>query len=420
LALAGPNYLGAAIQSCDTDENGAYSIRAVPGQYYLRVRKAETDVILDAAPQYYPGTADLAEAVPITVAPGVDLNGLDVHLEQDEQYRVRFRLPLPEYVPGVPQPLASYLDEGASLLDAWIRPAGPNAIRTGPVRMGLESTGEDLWQTIPLPAGDYELLLQYPGSLAGDVKEVLDWDAWDPRWARLSPIGRVSFLLEHEDLELGTIAETPKSSVGGRVVFRPAEGTEAYAGQLPALIFRERGFSAWRRTVPAPDGTFSVQWLFPGVFEVEPEDVPAGWYVAAIRSGGRDLLRHGLEVGGGPSNPIEVVFANDAAMISGAARNVDGSLVPDARIVLIPPADQRGPLLRFPTTSSDHSGAYLLEDLPPGSYRLLALDVAGNPDTLPYWESPDFLRLYELRGERITIDPGSRLTIDPEAILLVD
>jgi hypothetical protein len=38
----------------------------------------------------------------------------------------------------------------------------------------------------------------------------------------------------------------------------------------------------------------------------------------------------------------------------------------------------------------------------------------------PYWESPEFLRQYELRGEPISADPGARLTIDPEAIPLVD
>jgi hypothetical protein len=54
----------------------------------------------------------------------------------------------------------------------------------------------------------------------------------------------------------------------------------------------------------------------------------------------------------------------------------------------------------------------------PGDYRLLVVDTAGLPE--PEWESPDFLRQYELRGERITVDPGARLTINPEAILLVD
>jgi hypothetical protein len=51
---------------------------------------------------------------------------------------------------------------------------------------------------------------------------------------------------------------------------------------------------------------------------------------------------------------------------------------------------------------------------------MLAFDPAGRSDLVPYWESPDFLRQYELRGELITVDPGARLTISPEAIPLVE
>jgi hypothetical protein len=51
---------------------------------------------------------------------------------------------------------------------------------------------------------------------------------------------------------------------------------------------------------------------------------------------------------------------------------------------------------------------------------LLALDLLGRRLAGVYWQSPDFLRQYEFRGELITVDPGARLTINPEAIPLVD
>jgi hypothetical protein len=77
-------------------------------------------------------------------------------------------------------------------------------------------------------------------------------------------------------------------------------------------------------------------------------------------------------------------------------------------------------MAQFPNAEADMWGAFVLEDVPPGEYRLLALDAAGRPTINPYWQSPDFLRQYELRGELITVDPGARLTINPEAIPLVD
>jgi hypothetical protein len=114
--------------------------------------------------------------------------------------------------------------------------------------------------------------------------------------------------------------------------------------------------------------------------------------------------------------PLEVVLANDGARIEGVVRAADGRLVPEARIILTPPGGGRDPLLRFHTVVADGAGVFSFETVPPGVYRLLALDTFGNWDSSPFWTSPDFLRQYELRGELITVDPGARLTINPEAI----
>ena len=55
------------------------------------------------------------------------------------------------------------------------------------------------------------------------------------------------------------------------------------------------------------------------------------------------------------------------------------------------------------------SGGFTLDNIPPGEYRMLALEVAGMDDGSPWWELPEFLRRYELRGERITVDPNLSL-----------
>jgi hypothetical protein len=93
-------------------------------------------------------------------------------------------------------------------------------------------------------------------------------------------------------------------------------------------------------------------------------------------------------------------------------------LVPGAWIVLIPPVNLRGPLASFPTTVANVSGVYVLEDVPPGEYRLLALDLAGLP--IGVAEAPEFLRQFERRGELITVGPGARMIVNPEAILAYD
>jgi hypothetical protein len=76
-------------------------------------------------------------------------------------------------------------------------------------------------------------------------------------------------------------------------------------------------------------------------------------------------------------------------------------------------------MLRFLTVDAPN-GTWVLDDVPPGNYRLLVLDVAGKPDRYPYWEDPVFLSRYELPGETITVDAGARMRIDTEAIPIRD
>jgi hypothetical protein len=236
------------------------------------------------------------------------------------------------------------------------------------------------------------------------------------------PFSLMSVVVEDGDVDLGTVGETPKVAVAGRVAFRAMSGTASYSGELPGQILA--GFATGgvaRRSAPGDDGAFAFEWVPPGVFEfrVDPEDVQEGWRLASDRSGGRDVLLDGVEVGGA-AVPLEVVYANDGVRIEGVVRRPDGALLPGAHVVLVPPANRRGPFAQFPTAAAGSSGGFLLEDVPPGSYRLLALDLMGNPDAYPFWQSPDFLRRDEFRGERSTVDPGTRLTINPEAIPLVE
>jgi hypothetical protein len=226
-------------------------------------------------------------------------------------------------------------------------------------------------------------------------------------------------------VDIGLVPSVPKVSLAGRVVVAPeSNGADLnLEALLPFwLLDSERGGATMTRLLATDrEGQLTPVSLHPGVFSffALPQALPDGWYVGSVRSGGRDVLRNGLLVGGEPS-PIEIVLRDDAAQIQGVARDAGRTLLGDARIVLIPPESERSALARFPTTRAAPDGSYLLSGVPPGEYRLIALDTVGRSDRIEYWESPDFLRQYELRGELITVDPGARLTINPEAIRLVE
>jgi len=407
-----------------TDEDGRYSIVTPPGEYYLRVMPRRSQ------PLFYPGVPAVEDSIPIIVWGGAEVPGMDVSLGADATFRVRFHLPLPELSgPAQPRTPRCFSDTENGRYErvmcpdndvvlAGIRFLGHGLIVSPEEPVGLEELGDDVYRTAPLYAGEYEIRLSHPRYLK-EMYPDLDWD-------QLDPIAKFRFTLEDGDLDLGTVARDVHPAVSGRLIIdRGTPGNMIELADLPAFAFSPTDASAPAKVISAAaDGTFDVAALAHGTYKLVHNilllrsDMPNGWYVASARSGGQDVLKDGLVVGGGRVSTLEIVVAPGAARIEGVARDSNGALIPDARVILIPPVNRRGSLGGFPAVAANEVAAFLLEGVPPGEYRMLALDVAGMPDRIryAYWEAPDFLREFEHRGELITVDPGARMNINSEAV----
>ena len=403
-------------ETCETDAAGAYSLMVPSGAYYLRVRADDSDL---PSPQFYPGVVDPRQAPRITVGGGMDLQGIDLRLIRSPRFRVLFRLPPPGEHPGIPLPDPDSPEDADARVEVLLRPVGrdgPDTLMTG---MGLEVSEDGQYRTTALLPGEYVLTIRYVAVNEARLHE--------GRFVVMNPVDRFRVVLTDEDVDLGMVSASPKASVSGRLVFRSTRGArpEPEWVSTVALVEIGRGMFGGLSEV-APDGAFAIDGLSPGVYEFLPpaRDLPEPWYVARVASGARDVLNHGLEVGGGSLNPIEVVVADDSARVSGVVRSGDGTLVPGARIVLIPPTARRGLLSVFPTILADGRGAFTLPVVPPGEYRILAIDEAGVgaqlPIALPYWQAADFLRRHEFEGELTRIDPAADIVNDVEPITLSD
>jgi hypothetical protein len=261
------------------------------------------------------------------------------------------------------------------------------------------------------------MLVSFPNHVQNVLSNEFEID-----WTAHDPIGMTRFTLADEDIDLGLVPEPPRFDVPGRAILRSGAfaGAELDLAALPELIFMNEPYAVTSTPSTAsvgPDGSFVVENLYPALFAMlfQVELLPANWYVAAATSRGRNVLTEGLRVEGAPA-PIEVVLAGDAGWIEGRVLDSGGAAVPDARVILIPPAERRGPMLDFPTAVADHAGAFSLERIPPGDYRILAVNPSGYPERNPYWQSPTFLADYEGRGERISIEPSARIVMNPEAV----
>jgi hypothetical protein len=407
------------------DDDGEYTLSAPPGEYYLVVSRPAGGLALGAEYYFYPGVAHVEDAIPFTVRPGVDLGGIDVALDRRQSFRAQFRLSLPEYLPDVPDPLVSYTDR---LVSAQVVPLGRGRVRRGASSIALESLEKDAWLTQPLEPGDYEIAVHYSSALADALqkkKVQVQLRRWSPiTTARITVDPREDIDSDHV-VDVGTFHENPKISMRAHIVLERAEGSGIDLTKLGNFVFADTIFPEPVRVVPDADGGYITEGFHRGLFRLLPPTLPDGFYVASANAG-TDVLNDGLRVDGAGGGPLVIVIRGDGSQIEGVVRD-NSSPVADAHVILVPPRSRRGPMTRFPNAVANASGAYVLRGVPPGDYRLLALDVAGRPEThvlvntaIPYWKAPEFLSEFESRGERITVAPRSRVVINPSAVTIYE
>jgi hypothetical protein len=411
-----------------TDDSGQYRIPIPAGSYYLSVdelHRASASVPVSAGvvavspPQgtgrrYYPGVADLAKAQIINVPEGIEIPAINFRIEHTEEFFVRFELALDEQVrealDGTPviDPLTiRFIDRSAGITSDFI------TTQRGPVY----AIAPDTWLAGPVPPGQYEMVFAYDATAIGRGRPEMDH-------SRLNPILVMPVEIGEGDLDLGSVTRNFSQDIAGRVRTQFNRSGESF--DLSALRppqFREVSGSSFTEVAVATDedGGFVLTGVSPGRYGLGTDGtwaLPVGWFVASARSGGRDILNDGFEVGGSPVFPIEIVISNSTGRLRGTVRTVRDAPAAEADVILVPPT--RGPLTRYLTTTTDGLGNFALADVPAGEYTVLALDKPEQSVVTAvatrYWEDPGFLIEYLPRGERVVIHATFESALDLELI----
>jgi len=121
---------------------------------------------------------------------------------------------------------------------------------------------------------------------------------------------------------------------------------------------------------PNADGDLTLTNLVPGRHRVNLTGVPSTHYVREIRAGDQAADGDEVEITS-PATPLTLSFAVGNAEITGVARTEKGEPAPGAYVGLIPEPRRA---FRFRLTRGDQNGMFKLGNLPPGEYRLVALD----------------------------------------------
>ncbi len=370
-------YVGGA----STNDLGEYRMFSIaPGKYFVSAtasnqtfglvqdRSAAPQPEEDYVPTYYPGTTDVATAAQLDVPAGGQLQGIQFRLTKAHTVHVKGHVAY-----GIP---------GRQRVMMYLMSRGPGMM--GP--MALRPTQADA-------KGDFDMRGVGPGSYS--LTAVIN-DGSKTYQAR-APVDVGSTNIERLNIVIG-----PGIEVVGHVT---TEGSEPLDLSNVRVMLQQReiggimfgGFSPARLE---DGGSFKLQDVSPGLFNVMVTGLPAGSYVKSVRSEQTDVLANGLNTEVPPA-PLDVLLSPNPAQVGGTVQNTDtGKPAPGATVVLIPQEKERKEQQSyFKTVTSDQNGAFTFKDVVPGEYKGYAWeDVESGA-----YMDPDYMKPLDSKGEPLSL-----------------
>ena len=377
------------VNATTTDEEGAFRIAELqPGTYFLHIGPSRGPVAFvqrgaqlgaeGYAGIFYPVAEDVDAAAPIQIAAGKRTE-ISMSLQTQPFYHVSGSV--------------SGYGTGQQVMLQFLDATGESA----PVNPRFDSaTGK--FEVRWMAAGSYTLR-----ATAGNGQ--------GPRYSTTVPVNvNTDTASVHANLsEQNNIAIRVRAVYTRTDSWRPQEGQErnlVYVG----LTLRNSALA--KMQIPSQlvgegsEATLELQNVSPGTYAVLIN--PNGpMYVQSASSGTLNLLENDLTVPpGGSVQPIEIVIRDDVA-------NLEGKVLSDghpamATIVAIPRQGASFP--RVQPTNQD--GTFEFGLLPPGDYKILAVDRA---DELEY-TNPTVMQKYLAKEQEITVSPDQTAKIELELV----
>jgi hypothetical protein len=305
---------------------------------------------------YRPGASAPVDAEPLLLAPGAHLTDIDLRLRKVRVFHIRGK------VTGASS--ASIRD----LAEVWTVQIKPDAT----------------FDIAGFPAGRYRLVAESDGARSA-VQEVT---------------------VQNRDVDGVEFQIAPAIEVAGKVegIADKADTVRVWLEQ-PGAASGSRGF-----TVRA-DGSFAMMGLVPQSYRVSARP-PDGMYLKSVRLGARDVSDTGIIDVVPGAGPMTLGFASDTGSLAGTVVSAGPSELP-VYVIIVPAGAQAERLDRVEfTQEEDASGAFELDDIPPGEYQVLACETTDA--SLP--EYPGFRKLFEARLENVTVRPGERANVRVKVI----
>lgn len=419
------------VASGSTNDLGEYRVAGLaPGRYYVSATGRGGLVALlngragrgalkglfggpDAAPAeqnpeeyvttYYPRTLESSAATPLDMVAGSEMRGIDIGLLKRRTYKVSGvvdGISLAVLQPAAVDPNAKQKGKGKDKgggrggigVNLIPRSLPGNLEQGGGLGAAVALLGQVGQAQVNPQTGAFQFQGIQPGAyyLIGQTRV--------PGQDQLT--GRMAVDVATGDVTNLTLRLQGPIDVTGKILPERADATlnmtALRLNMTPAVPLPGGGGGQQGRIEIAADGTFATR-LAANTYNVQVAGAPQGYYLKAVKLGGREAPDTVLDLsfGGGP---LEIVLGADAGNITGRVERSNGEPVPSVRVTAVPVSgSSRQDLYKSANSSTD--GTFTLQGLPPGSYRVFAWEeIEGNA-----WMDPDFRKPFESLSTTATI-----------------
>ena len=387
------------LHGAQTDDRGEYRLfHLAPGKYWLHVQPnsrrnqpqprpmAGSVQWQNMPPQtglaaaYYPGSPDVTHATELRVAPGAELDGIDVRVSPERLYSIRGRVSVEANKGG---------------FSVFAQSLSPPVGRNNGFPMRMEN---DQYELSGIPPGKYVVIGQQFSNQRQDGRPVID-----------APRQYARQMVEVVDRDVDNIDLTfePGATIKGVV---KAEGSASAKDVANISLTPEDSgammFGGGARV--EADGTFTLQTA-PGVYRVRVNGRQV--YVKTLLIGKEAAPDRKIDTAR-LSGDLTLVVSNDYGKVEGTVVDEAGKPVFNAEVTLIPDQRQDDWQERFRNALTKADGKFSVATVQPGEYRLYAW--LGAEPGAP--QDAEYRKPFEDRAVVVKVEPNGKQTVDLKVI----
>ncbi|PYU18709.1 MAG: hypothetical protein DMG30_26775 [Acidobacteria bacterium] len=182
--------------------------------------------------------------------------------------------------------------------------------------------------------------------------------------------------------------------------------TQTVPLERAGIGIRNRNTGAMFSTAISPDGKFEFRNapVNAGLYDLTLLGAP-GFYVDHVESTGAKTSGRTFEIQGSDAANLTVYAARGVTQVEGVAQH-DGRSVAGAMILLVP-QNFTGDPLSLRRDQSDSDGTFMLPQVLPGSYTVVAVENGWDQE----WSNPAVIKTWLGLGETIDVSPNAKKTV---------